>query len=582
MDYSEVSFISYNSTGLDPVKIKWINDLLETFNVEFLQIQEHFKTNKLLDNYFQHRFPRFDSYVLPGHREPFQDTGRSKGGLAQLISQNSDLKAEKVSTKSWRIQTQIITIRKYRLIWINCYFPTDPQTVVFNSEELLEVLDEIEYLLDNNDFDDCVLGGDLNFDCRRNSGFVMMVKDFMDRIGLKSVWNKFNVDFTHLHTDLKSTSVLDHFFVNQRLFDHVIDASPIHLGDNPSRHSPIMIKINVPKVYSRAPTQEGIRVQKPTWYKATPEDILQYKLKLEQKIQSIHIPEGLNCIDVTCKDKCHSKDIDKVTIDILCALVETCYENLPLTGRISTQGFLRKKSMPGWTDFIPTFKKDSLFWHSIWVSAGRPSSGQLHKIMCHTRAKYHSAIKSLKKVNEAKKAQSLEIAAEVWDIALINELKRSLGGPKHRQLIPSSFEGKTEPDDVLEKFKECYEDLYNSVNTVDSMKVIKNLIEQNIDPSSVNEVSKISGLVVKQASSRMKPGKVDVSDVYTSDALINAPDSFFEILALLFRSFLTHGTVTLQLLSCAFLPLYKGGLKNAEKIRFLQGHCWCLPDLEAL
>ena len=36
----------------------------------------------------------------------------------------------------------------------------------------------------------------------------------------------------------------------------------------------------------------------------------------------------------------------------------------------------------------------------------------------------------------------------------------------------------------------------------------------------------------------------------------------FDNLAGIFRSFLIHGDVTLELLSCAFLPLFKGGLKN--------------------
>ena len=31
------------------------------------------------------------------------------------------------------------------------------------------------------------------------------------------------------------------------------------------------------------------------------------------------------------------------------------------------------------------------------------------------------------------------------------------------------------------------------------------------------------------------------------------------------QSYLINGTVTLQILSCAFLPLFKGGLKNPEK-----------------
>ena len=57
---------------------------------------------------------------------------------------------------------------------------------------------------------------------------------------------------------------------------------------------------------------------------------------------------------------------------------------------------------------------------------------------------------------------------------------------------------------------------------------------------------------------------------------MNGPDNLFEKLAGIFRSFLVHGDVTLELLSCAFLPLFKGGLKNPN---FIDGY---RADIEAL
>ena len=58
---------------------------------------------------------------------------------------------------------------------------------------------------------------------------------------------------------------------------------------------------------------------------------------------------------------------------------------------------------------------------------------------------------------------------------------------------------------------------------------------------------------------------MDVSVGYSSGVLLHGPDSLFEHLAVVFRSFLTHGEVTSQLLCCAFLPLYKGGHKSESK-----------------
>ena len=63
----------------------------------------------------------------------------------------------------------------------------------------------------------------------------------------------------------------------------------------------------------------------------------------------------------------------------------------------------------------------------------------------------------------------------------------------------------------------------------------------------------------------MKAGKIDVSGSFSSDILLYGPDKLFDYLAAIFRSFLVHGSVSQIILSCAFLPLYKGGFKNPEK-----------------
>ena len=80
--------------------------------------------------------------------------------------------------------------------------------------------------------------------------------------------------------------------------------------------------------------------------------------------------------------------------------------------------------------------------------------------------------------------------------------------------------------------------------------------------NSVGEVLKLTGQAVKKAAMKMKAAKTDVSGGFTSDALLNAPDSLFDLIAAVYRSWLVHGTVTLSLLACAFLPLLKSALKD--------------------
>ena len=67
MASSTVNFMSYNSTGMNTIKTDWIRDLIKTCDIQFFQLQEHFKKIKTLDNYFKNEFPLSDSYVIPAY-----------------------------------------------------------------------------------------------------------------------------------------------------------------------------------------------------------------------------------------------------------------------------------------------------------------------------------------------------------------------------------------------------------------------------------------------------------------------------------------------------------------------------------
>ena len=92
-------------------------------------------------------------------------------------------------------------------------------------------------------------------------------------------------------------------------------------------------------------------------------------------------------------------------------------------------------------------------------------------------------------------------------------------------------------------------------------KLWANLVIEN---DAMCEVAKVTGIKVKEAACKMRPGKCDVSGGYTSDALLHGPDTLFDCLAAVIRSFLIHATVTKSLLACVFLPLLKS-LKDPAK-----------------
>ena len=229
-----VNFLSYNSTGLDTIKAKWVRDLINVSKIDFCSIQEHFKKN--VGNFFNNQFSEFHNYVVPAIREKNVDNGRPKGGIAQLSSKKYKIKTVRIPTKNFRLQAQVLHFPNQIILWMNAYFPTDPQTLSFNDEDLSSLLKEAESIMDCSKFDHVVWAGDFNWDISRNSGFSIQVRDFMSRIGLVSAWEEFPVTHTHIHTDLKSLSTLDHFMVDPSLLPAVVGADAMQLGWNLSYH----------------------------------------------------------------------------------------------------------------------------------------------------------------------------------------------------------------------------------------------------------------------------------------------------------------------------------------------------------
>ena len=61
-----VTFMSYNPTGLNStIKCRFISDICDEHDVDFISIQEHFKFVSTTDQYFKKKFSDFFSYIKP-------------------------------------------------------------------------------------------------------------------------------------------------------------------------------------------------------------------------------------------------------------------------------------------------------------------------------------------------------------------------------------------------------------------------------------------------------------------------------------------------------------------------------------
>ena len=559
------TFLSYNPTGLSDEKCEWLNSLSETSDVTYISVQEHFRKSKTIDQYFKAQFPSFNSFVIPGFREDGQDRGRPKAGLAQLSRASVGVRKDRVMCRSNRIQAQILNFQASKVLWINAYFPTDPGTIAYTSDELQTVLSEIERLMDSSEYDDIVIAADMNWDMSRQTGFCLAVRQFLDRVNLTSLWEHHRVDYTHMHTDNKSVSTIDHFLVNERLLDQVKDCGPIHLGDNFSRHSPIMVKFDFGSLPA-ASKAAAARPRRPAWYKAGEQQQEEYRCDLARRLGEVRVPACLECTDLLCGEEEHSAARDGLVLDIMGAVIEASHATIPMVG--GRQGAARRDcgSMPGWREEVAPFKEASLFWHSVWCSAGRPDAGELFNTMKMTRNKYHHAMRRIRNEVNRIKAQKLFEASLCGGVDLVKELRKIRGG-KCRAELPQNVAGANGEEEICEKFKEVYENLYNSAPSVEETSAVKIEVESNIKQEDIVEVHRVTKEAVKHAAGMMKKGKMDVSGSYGSDAIRQAPDELYELLAAVFRSWLVHGTISQPLLACAFMPLLKNSQKNPAETK---------------
>jgi hypothetical protein len=227
-------------------------------------------------------------------------------------------------------------------------------------------------------------------------------------------------------------------------------------------------------------------------------------------------------------------------------MVETSYGALPLTGRAGGgRGRGGRDIIPGWSAEVEPFRLHSNDCFRAWLAAGKPQ--------------FRHAVRRVKRADKLHQAKGLFGAAMDGDIRLMEEMRRVKSGKCKMDELAEKVDGVSGEQGVADTFARTYRELYNSAGSEEEMAALQSRIRGLLQQEdSQAEISKLTGEVVKEAVCSMKPHKMDVSQGFASDALLHAPDLMFGLLALIFQSWLSHGTVTKSVLACAFIPLVKG------------------------
>ena len=186
-DSSNVTFCSYNMTGADKAKCEWINDILNEFNVDFVSLQEHFKTVKTTDKWFRSQFHDWQTFVIPAFRQQNVDSGRGIGGLVQLSNNTMKISKQRILSKSPRIQAQRIMFPNLKVLWINTYMPCDSQNSKSDNLELITTLSEVENIINSNKDCETVWSGDMNWEMSRKTEFSNIFHSIVEKLKVQTL-----------------------------------------------------------------------------------------------------------------------------------------------------------------------------------------------------------------------------------------------------------------------------------------------------------------------------------------------------------------------------------------------------------
>ena len=136
-------------------------------------------------------------------------------------------------------------------------------------------------------------------------------------------WTHHPVDYTHIHTDYKSMSTLDHFVVTSRLLPLIAESGVIHRGDNRSRHSPILFRLRLgDREVKKGREAPALAPRRPAWSWAEEPQLDLYTRALEQRLWELPVPPCLStdpllcCTNPLCQVKMHSEAGDRFLFDI--------------------------------------------------------------------------------------------------------------------------------------------------------------------------------------------------------------------------------------------------------------------------
>ncbi len=279
---------------------------------------------------------------------------------------------------------------------INVYMPCDNRCVNNVNSEFTDTIDEIECRMNVSETR-VILCGDWNCDFSRNTAQVKYLLDFIERQKLHTAWSNINAvpDFTYINDSLDNRSCIDHCIVSENVYNTIDKMYVSPNGINLSKHAPIVMILrgSIDQLRDQTTHRAPIILQKVAWHKVNDEHVTQYKACLNDKLNTIQLPNDVLLYkDVLCDNAHHIILLDKLRKYLIMTCIDASNEVMP-------QSQSKNHALPYRNELLEPYKEKSLFWHWIWIDSGKPHAGAIDQVMTSARARYHKTVKDVKKMN---------------------------------------------------------------------------------------------------------------------------------------------------------------------------------------
>ena len=433
--------------------------------------------------------------------------GRPFGGCMVMWKKSLKINVKEIVTSSERIcAIEVKNDKGLKCIIISTYMPVNDNTA---SSVLTfgDTLSEISSIIGTYDEHKVIIGGDLNVDFNKESLNRDLLTNFCSTENLTTELHQFpnSINFTY-ESSTGNKSYIDHFIYSEDMCENISNVQCIIDGINLSDHNPIYLNLKLDHEKTVNPDNNPATTNKIKFdrKKASQEYKNLYSHILDEKINNLDINENaLNCNNVKCS--IHNDYINQLFDETINALTTATEIAIPKTNNNP------KRPVPGWNSYVKPYKDNSIFWNDIWKSAGCPTQGELASIRRTTKAKYHQAIRYVKrnedyivKCNTSNHLNKKHFS-KFWEV--IRRIKY-----KKNNLNSTIIDNVCGDQNIADLFKNKYAELYNS------RKGISNATYANQDTKIVNKCltnvcnikHNISFLDVKNASNKLKKDKYDM------------------------------------------------------------------------